>query len=49
MLDDNQIVSQFDKNFSGSVNEKDVVEKMGVTYHHVSRKTLYFIDKISFN
>ena len=36
MLEDENIVSQFDKNFLGVVSGKDVEEKIGLAHYNVS-------------
>lgn len=36
MLNQNEIVSQFDRNFAQTVDEKEVVDQTGVTYHKVN-------------
>lgn len=35
MLDDNEIVSQFDRNFACPVKQDEIADKIGLTYHHV--------------
>jgi len=36
MLDDEKIVSQFDRNFYGTIQGKDVEEKIGLEYYNVN-------------
>lgn len=36
MVEDDQVVSQFEKNFATSVSEQELKEKTGVNYHHVN-------------
>jgi 1,2-dihydroxy-3-keto-5-methylthiopentene dioxygenase len=36
MLDDDQIVSQFDRNYNGELDENIVRNEMGVNYHHIN-------------
>jgi 1,2-dihydroxy-3-keto-5-methylthiopentene dioxygenase len=40
MLDEDQIVSQFDRNYNGELDEKTVRNEMGVTYHHINVSNL---------
>ncbi len=36
MPDDAEVVSQFDRNFTQTVDQRDVLEKIGVQFYHVS-------------
>ena len=46
MLEDTQIVSQFDRNYAGDVNAKNVEESIGITYHTVNNIHIYIYDQI---
>jgi hypothetical protein len=50
MLDDEKIVSQFDRNFYGTINGKDVEKNIGLEYYNViyKRKLCFviFVNKI---
>lgn len=37
MLDDDEIVSQFDRNYARPADQAEVLEKTGVQYYHVTR------------
>lgn len=39
MLEDENIVSQFDKNFYGTISGKDVEENIGLAHYNVSYLT----------
>jgi 1,2-dihydroxy-3-keto-5-methylthiopentene dioxygenase len=47
MLNDDQIVSQFDRNYNGELDENTVKNEMGVVYHHINVNDLNNDDKFN--
>ncbi|CAF0782299.1 unnamed protein product [Brachionus calyciflorus] len=47
MLDDSEVVSQFDRNYARPVSEGEVREKVGLTYHHVNVDDLEHDDEFN--
>lgn len=47
MVDDTDVVSQFDRNFACPITENQVKEKIGLTYHHVKVDDLEHDDEFN--